>query len=339
MRETAVDQMKKDAKGAYDPQVGEAAAANSALAERSVQFSEDYFNKYIAPAIEQMTAASADTQRNQNELYADNKADMQTQRDRYKKFGIPAEDAYYKAVQDYNEPEKAEQMARAAGGDQAAAQANQKQQVARQMAGLGIDPSSPAAISAMGDMAIMGAAASAGAVTRAREAAKMIGMQLKSDAANFGRGGQSAVLGYGGVGLQQGGLAGANSGAAVNQAGYGLGLKGYGANLDAYTSLNKASMEASAQSQAGLGNFLGTIGAAAMPAGGLFGSDRRLKTDIVQVGTLGEFDLPIYNFRYIWQKPGTLQQGVMAQDVLKHIPEAVVIDAAGFYAVDYGMLR
>jgi hypothetical protein len=173
-------------------------------------------------------------------------------------------------------------------------------------------------------------------------------MQLKSDAANFGRGGQSAVLGYGGAasgatnaafGAAQGGLAGANSGAAVNQAGYGLGLKGYGANLDAYTSLNKASMEASAQSQAGLGNFLGTIGAAAMPAGGLFGSDRRLKTDIVQVGTLGEFDLPIYNFRYIWQKPGTLQQGVMAQDVLKHIPEAVVIDAAGFYAVDYGMLR
>lgn len=338
---------KKDAKGAYDPQVGAAAAANTALAERAQSFSEDYYTKYITPMLEQMTGASKDTQDNQNKLFADNLADMQTARERYQKFGIPAEEKYFKMANDYSSKEEEQRQAGLAIGDQRTAQASQQGQMNRQLASIGIDPTSPAAISAMGDMAVMGAANQAGAATRARQAAKSLGMQITSDAANFGRGGQSAVLGFGqaasgntnaAFGTASGALAGANSGAGVAQTAQQIGLKGYGANLDAYTSLNKASMDAQAQSQAGLGNFLGTIGAAAMPAAGLF-SDRRLKTDIMQVGTLGEFDIPIYNFRYLWQEPGVLQQGVMAQDVLPHIPEAVILDVAGFYRVDYSKLR
>jgi hypothetical protein len=64
-------------------------------------------------------------------------------------------------------------------------------------------------------------------------------------------------------------------------------------------------------------------------------SDRRLKRDIVQVGTLPS-GIHLYEFNYIWGGPRYV--GVMAQDVLKVMPEAVIIDQYGFYRVDYSMI-
>ena len=63
-------------------------------------------------------------------------------------------------------------------------------------------------------------------------------------------------------------------------------------------------------------------------------SDARLKTDITRVGT-AENGLPLYHFRYVGQDQ--LWEGVMAQDVLSHTPEAVV-DLGGYYGVNYDML-
>jgi len=64
-------------------------------------------------------------------------------------------------------------------------------------------------------------------------------------------------------------------------------------------------------------------------------SDARLKTNITPTGTAAN-GLPLYSFRYI----GSTQvfEGVMAQDVLSHTPEAVQIGPFGYMAVDYGML-
>jgi hypothetical protein len=64
-------------------------------------------------------------------------------------------------------------------------------------------------------------------------------------------------------------------------------------------------------------------------------SDIRLKTDIRQVGTTAH-NLPLYTFRYIG-KDGQYE-GVMAQDVLKVMPRAVIVDEDGYYRVDYNML-
>lgn len=64
-------------------------------------------------------------------------------------------------------------------------------------------------------------------------------------------------------------------------------------------------------------------------------SDIRLKTDIVLIGTT-ENGLPWYTFRYIGGK--TVYQGVMAQDVLKFMPEAIVFMSNGYMAVNYDML-
>ena len=63
-------------------------------------------------------------------------------------------------------------------------------------------------------------------------------------------------------------------------------------------------------------------------------SDIRLKTDIQQVGTTAH-NLPLYTFRY--RKDGQYE-GVMAQDVLKVMPEAVSAGDDGYYRVNYNML-
>ena len=64
-------------------------------------------------------------------------------------------------------------------------------------------------------------------------------------------------------------------------------------------------------------------------------SDVRLKTDIEQVGTTA-YGLPLYHFRY---KTGPERfEGVMAQDVLEVMPDAVVKGEDGFYRVNYGQL-
>lgn len=63
----------------------------------------------------------------------------------------------------------------------------------------------------------------------------------------------------------------------------------------------------------------------------LIPSDRRLKDDILQVGTL--FDgSPVYRYRY--RDSPAFQIGLMAQDVETRTPDAV-IEIGGFKAVDY----
>jgi Chaperone of endosialidase len=64
-------------------------------------------------------------------------------------------------------------------------------------------------------------------------------------------------------------------------------------------------------------------------------SDRRLKQNVKRVGALPN-GLPLYSFRYKWGGPTFI--GVMAQDVLRVMPDAVVTDPEGFYRVKYEML-
>ena len=64
-------------------------------------------------------------------------------------------------------------------------------------------------------------------------------------------------------------------------------------------------------------------------------SDARLKQDVRRIGTT-VFGLPLYQFRYRG-KP-EIYEGVMAQDVLRVMPNAVSAGAEGFYRVNYGAL-
>ena len=64
-------------------------------------------------------------------------------------------------------------------------------------------------------------------------------------------------------------------------------------------------------------------------------SDLRLKQDVKRVSALPN-GLPLYSFRYKWGGPTFV--GVIAQDVLRVMPDAVLTDPEGFYRVDYAML-
>lgn len=78
----------------------------------------------------------------------------------------------------------------------------------------------------------------------------------------------------------------------------------------------------------------GLIGKGLGLAASLFGSDRRLKENIVAVGTYPN-GLPMYEFNYKG-RPERLR-GVMADDVEKKYPEAVQ-EIHGFKAVNYAMI-
>jgi hypothetical protein len=67
-------------------------------------------------------------------------------------------------------------------------------------------------------------------------------------------------------------------------------------------------------------------------------SDRRLKTDIEPVRTDGK-GRQWYCYRYVWDEPGTVREGVMAQEVAATDPQAVSTHESGFLMVDYGKLE
>lgn len=66
-------------------------------------------------------------------------------------------------------------------------------------------------------------------------------------------------------------------------------------------------------------------------------SDRRLKTDIRQVGTYPS-GLPVYEYRFKYNLQD-LHTGVMADEVELMYPSAVRVGLSGFKMVNYGMLR
>lgn len=80
---------------------------------------------------------------------------------------------------------------------------------------------------------------------------------------------------------------------------------------------------------------LSAITAAPAVSGGPTFSDVRLKEDIRRVGTTAH-GLPLYHFRYRGQ--AGVYEGVMAQDVLGVMAEAVETGADGMMRVDYGKL-
>jgi hypothetical protein len=65
-------------------------------------------------------------------------------------------------------------------------------------------------------------------------------------------------------------------------------------------------------------------------------SDLRLKENVIRIGTT-RHGLPFYTFSYVG-KPERYA-GVIAQDVLSIMPEAVSIADDGFYRVDYQRLQ
>lgn len=331
----------KGGKNKYDPQIGEAAKANAALAARAQDFSENFTNTYLVPLTQQMVKESDTNLERQGKLFDIQYGQAQLQDERYRKLGIPAEDRYYDMVSNYSEGSEQTRQADRALGDVRVAASNAKKGTSRQLASLGIAPNSPAAIAAVSNLNVQQGAMEAAAATRAREAAKTLGMSLTADAANFGRGGQAGILsfsqGAGGsagqaLGGAQSSIGAASGGAAVNQGAYGLGIKAYGQNLDAYTQLGKQSMQSSSGGGilGGLGKLAGTWVGAGMP----IPSDRRLKKNIRKLARMPN-GLNLYEFSYKNDSDGTKRVGFMADEVEQLYPDAVSERPDGMKLVDY----
>lgn len=102
---------------------------------------------------------------------------------------------------------------------------------------------------------------------------------------------------------------------------------------------NGTSQSNGTQTQTSSPSLLSSIQSGANTAASLAAlfSDRRLKADIEPAGT-DERGRRWYDYRYLWDAIGTRRRGVMAQEVAKTDPQAVLRHESGFLMVDYGKL-
>lgn len=256
----------------------------------------------------------------------------------YMKGYRPLETELINRAKEFNTEAYREELARKAAADAGLAFQTTQAANERAMASMGVNPNSGRFAGQQRASELGLAAARANAMTGTRQQAKAYGDAMLANAVGVGRGLVGAGQGAYAMALNAGNSAGANSMAAgnnlYNQMGsaYGLGqrgqalqLQGLGGILDSQTSVynNQNSMLAT------------MIGAGAGLATRFMPSDRRLKQDIVLVGTYPN-GLPMYEFAYVGE-PNVRFRGVMADDVEKVAPEAVV-ELLGYKSVNYRTL-
>lgn len=239
-----------------------------------------------------------------------------------------------------------EGLASQAAADAARAFSQTKAMRARDMASMGINPNSGRFQGMNRADGLALAARRADAMTDTRTQADQLGWAKRLDAAGLGRNlpgastaaygsataaGNSAAGNYMAPGAQH--MQGLAQGASTVMQGQGQRLTGLSNIMNTQASVYNNYED---PWMTGLG-IVGSVGASAAGAGafnGLF-SDRRLKQDIVRVGTYDN-GLPMYEFAYK-ASPAKRFRGVMADDVERVMPEAVV-EVNGYKAVRYDKL-
>jgi hypothetical protein len=265
---------------------------------------------------------------------------------RYEETAIPAMDKLKADADLYNTAGYQEQMAGQAIGDINSAQEVARQDQAMRDRAYGIDPTSGRSAGAANANNVQAALAKASAATQTREAAKAMGLQKQANVYSMAAGLPMQSLQQSGAAVNAGGSAlaagqtgqnstlatsgASNSAVGTSMQGWGqvgnIGVGKYNADISNYN----------AQANANPWNTV--LGAAtAVGTKMALASDRRLKTDIKQVGTLDN-GLPVYSYRY--KAGGPTMLGVMADEVQMVRPEAYIQNGVdGYYdAVDYAKL-
>jgi hypothetical protein len=219
----------------------------------------------------------------------------------------------------------------------------------RNMAAMGVNPNSGRFQGMDRSSQIMGAAAKVGAMNGAAAMERARGDQMRQNAISIGRG----IAGHS---LAASGVSGNNAAGAVNlgQTGFnmnaaaggqfmgGLGQAGssFGSAANTYLGLHGAQMSTWKANQESKNQMIGAIGGVAGMAmgggfgtalGGMMASDRRLKTNIVQLGkTPGGHKL----YSWDWVDGSGSSSGVMADEV----PSRMRFKLGKYYAVDYSQV-
>lgn len=288
-----------------DPAVGRAQEANAQLGMRAQDLAERNFEwnqkltEEFAPTYKQLlNSAAAEGQKNAA------RGDDQWQQ--YKDVFQPIENKMADEAMIYDSPEEVarrEGLAAATVGRQFD---NAQAQTSREMARMGVSPTSSLGADAMTDQANARALATAGAVTGERNNTKLLGMSLRENAARFGRN-QTGT----GIAASQAALAGGQSATGImgsqtaqgNAAGTGQGLLGTaGGAFNSMGNLGLSQMQmqqqANSSSQAGLGSLIGT----GLMAGAMAFSSKELKEDGAPVdddeALAGLTKVPVESWKY-----------------------------------------
>jgi hypothetical protein len=251
----------------------------------------------------------------------------------------PLERGLVREAQEFNTEAAREQLARQAAADASRAFGTTRAASERASASMGVNPNS-GRFAGMGIQTDLGLTANrAAAMTGARERAENLGYARRLDVAGLGRNlpgiSTAAYGGATGAGSAAAGtymapgnqfMAGMNQGAGTIASGLNMRNQGYGNILNTQGSVYGQSLNAQ-------GEVLGSLAGAGIAKY----SDARLKTDIKLKGIDFTTNLAIYEFAYK-AAPTIRYRGVMAQDVEKVYPQAVVEGADGYKRVRYDML-
>ena len=274
-----------------------------------------------------------------DETYRQANEDRQYNIDTYR----PLEKGLVADAQNYNTDAKRNELAAQAAADAGRAFSNTQAASQRAMASMGVNPNSGRFASMQNQNNLGLAAMRANAMTGTRQQAENIGYARKLDAAGLGRNLTGASQGAYALSLNAGNAAGQNQmapgqqymqgmaqGASTIGSGRNMYQQGLTGVLNAQTSVYNTATNAQGEFLGSVLGAAGTLGAAAMTP-----SDRRLKKNIRLLGSRDD-GINVYEFEYLWSD--TKHVGVMADEVERVIPAAVMTMPNGYKAVNYAML-
>ena len=267
---------------APDPGISAAAMANVELGKDWLTFAKDQF---ADGNVRQVETDALNTKVVNQQLATQDEANEWAREDRTrtKETFQPVEDAFVKTAQEFDTPEKQAAAAATAKADVMAGTATAQQASQRNMASMGVSPTSGrfAGVTRANDTNT--ALAAAGGQNAARTMIRDKGLALQADAINMGKGLASSTAAAYGIGTNAGNSAVANNASAnsqFNQNGQVM-AQGFGgaigANNSAGSMLNNlygnqlnawsAQQQSNATSSAGLGSLVGTLGGSLLSGG------------------------------------------------------------------------
>ena len=314
----------------------EAARIQGELGQQQLDFAKQQYDDN-APILQEIAQGQIDAQQQQMQQ-AQDYYDYQVDTFRPLEQGLVAD------AERFNTESYRDQMASQAAADAGRAFGISQQQNQRAMASMGVNPNSGRFAGANAATGLQQAALRANAMTGARTQAEQMGYARKLDAAGLGRGlaGASNAAYAGATG------AGTAAGSNVQSAGQnymgnmaiGAGTIAAGSNMQLTglsTLLNNQTNMYVNGGDSFLGDLGGLLGGAAAAKTAFFGSDRRIKENIEEVGVDQRTALTLYHFNYIGDD--RRYEGVMADEVELVYPDAVVETEHGYKAVRYDLLN
>ena len=311
----------------------EAAEIQAGLGREQLAFAREQYDR-SAPILEGIANQQMAAQNEQMDQARDY---YNYQRDTFR----PVERGLVADAQRFNTQDYRNQLASKASADAGLAFSQNQRMNQRAMASMGVNPNSGRFAGMQNASNLALSAQRANAMTNSRTQADQMGYARRLDAVGMGRGlaGASAAA-YGGA-SGAGSMAGQNAQSAgqnyMGNMAIGAGTIGAGQQMQIGGLSNILNNQTSAYVNTA-GSFLGDVGAiVGAGASAYAASDRRLKSNIKEVGVDQRTALTLYEFTYTGDDDRKFI-GVMADEVELSYPDAVVDTDSGFKAVNYDML-